>query len=393
MAATEVKSAPAEGSTIHETSELSAATTNANGLEMTTEMTSSAASEAGGVIIVRSDVERVLFELYLNCSMITSILLNLLVLFAIKNNARLVHKPESVIIGVDAINNIAQVLVTEPIMVWALSVDHPLPPSVLCHVQGTLAVSHLSLTAHILCVYAVERWCFLCSPIEYSRRITRRRLIIALTCLYLLSLIVNSLAAYKGRMFTTTMLSCQSRTPATSTLILMILYACPGVLIVLYVVRKIKALDSRTITVHAAPVAAAGSDQRDSRERMTRRRISTTKTLLFVSGSCFLTLLPAALLRLIVLYVGVSPLDLETRNCNPAWPILFRIANLVMMTTVSFLNPIFYMSTRNNLKESLRLPNCVASIFTRRIQVQSRLELACIATSQRPGLRDRQMDT
>lgn len=387
MAVFEVKSAPAEGSTVHETSALSGATTNVNGLEMMmTEVTSSAAHEAGGVIVVRSDVERVLFELYLNCSMIASILLNLLVLVAIKNNARLVQKPESVIIGADAINNIAQVLATEPFMVWALSVDHPRPSSLLCQVQGTLASTHLSLTAHILCVYAVERWCFLCNPIEYSRRINQRRLIIALTCLYLLSLVLNSLAAYKGRQIMATMLSCQSQTPATSTLIIMLLYACPAVVTVLCVVRKIKALHSRKITVHAAPVAAAaGSDHGDGRERMTRRRISTTKTILFVSGSCFLTLLPAAILRLIVLYVGVSPLDLETGSCNPAWPILLRIANLIMITTVSFLNPIFYMRTRNNLKESLRLPNCIASRFARKVQVQSRLELACVATSQRPG--------
>lgn len=310
--------------------------------------------------VVYSELERGLFELYLAVSMALSTLLNCLVLVAILKDSRL-YKPENVIIAADAINNLLGVIATQPYMVWALSVDYPHSSALLCQIHGDFSVAQFSLTAYILCVYAFERTYFLCNPMDYSRHVTNMRVGIVLFFMYVFSVVVSHFSAYQGRIFLATMASCQSRTTTMNTAMVFCVFALPAVLMVIVSVRKIKGLESRSVhTTTATPAPNAPNTAVDSsaatkKEKQRARQVSTSKTILLVSGAFFMTLLPMGTIRLVILATGISIVDLEMRNCNHAWPILFRIGNLMMVTTVNYINPALYLTMRRNLKASLGL--------------------------------------
>lgn len=303
--------------------------------------------------VVYSELERGLFELYLALSIAVSTTLNLLVLIAIVKDSRL-YKPENVIIAADAINNLLGVMATQPYMVWALSLDYPHSSALLCQIHGDFSVAQFSLTAHILCVYAFERSYFLCNPMDYSRHVTNLRVAVVLFVMYVFAVLVSHFSAYQGRIFLATMASCQSRTTTMNTAMVFCVFALPAVLMVIYSVRKIKGLESRS--VHGTTLSTAGASaaaDTAKKEKQRARQVSTSKTILLVSGAFFMTLLPMGTIRLVILATGISIVDLETRNCNPAYPILFRVGNLMMVTTVNYINPALYLTMRRNLKASL----------------------------------------
>lgn len=353
---------------------LSTNRTATNSLNATSAASLTASAELASPPVLRvvySELERGLFELYLALSMAISTLLNSLVLIAILKDSRL-YKPENVIIAADAINNLLGVVATQPYMVWALSVDYPHSSALLCQIHGDFSVAQFSLTAYILCVYAFERTYFLCNPMDYSRHVTNLRVAVVLFFMYVFSVVVSHFSAYQGRIFLATMASCQSKTTTMNTAMVFCVFALPAVLMVIYSVRKIKGLESRSVR-GTNPTAATNAAETVKKEKQRARQVSTSKTILLVSGAFFMTLLPMGTIRLVILATGISIVDLETRNCNHAWPILFRIGNLMMVTTVNYINPTLYLTMRRNLKASLGIrPNrscCLLFGSRRRTQV------------------------
>jgi len=83
-----------------------------------------------------------------------------------------------------------------------------------------------------------------------------------------------------------------------------------------------------------------------------RRQISAIKTIILTSGSTFMTIFPMSAIRLGVLSSGISVLDLELRR-KPLFTILFRVSDMLLKTTSSSLNPLFYLAMRKNLRDGL----------------------------------------
>ena len=59
-----------------------------------------------------------------------------------------------------------------------------------------------------------------------------------------------------------------------------------------------------------------------------------------------------AIFRLLVFAAGVTSLDIEARRW-PALSIIMRANSVIMITTISYANPLLYLHTRKNLRTSL----------------------------------------
>jgi len=203
---------------------------------------------ATGIVLslYTSELERVMFLLYIWMNGLVSLSLNAIVLLIIGKEPRL-HIPENFIIALDAINNVAMVLSTNSFMVAVLHTNDVAPNYYACQVSGFVSAMSFVYTTYLMFVYSFERYSFLCNPITYGKRVTKPRLAAAVIIMLIPTIGFAFFTTFPNytRVFSATGLLCVSRGAVRPIIVGLCIAVLPTLVMVVYAVINIKRLQSR----------------------------------------------------------------------------------------------------------------------------------------------------
>jgi len=202
---------------------------------------------SGNVIrLYTSELERIMFLLYIWMSGLVSLLLNVIVLLIIIREPRL-HTPENFIIAFDAINNMVEVLCVNSFMLAVLHTNNVTPNYYACQISGSIISITFLYNTYVMFVYSYDRYSFLCFPMTYAKRVTKSRLAAAMIILLIPTCGLTFLPTFPNytRVFSATGLTCVSQNVVKSTIAGLCVLGLPTIGMVLYAVVNIKRLQSR----------------------------------------------------------------------------------------------------------------------------------------------------
>jgi hypothetical protein len=228
-------------------SPLMAAVQNKTSLDNVTAIPTIVNLPAVAVIVPRlfyNELERVLFALFVWACSVLSLLLNLLLLAIIGRDSRL-HSPDNMIIASDAVNNVVLMLTGPAYLLAMIYLNKIAPNSYVCQTFGFLSAINLCVASFLIVIYSYERYFFLCSPLAYAKRITRRRVALAVVVAIVMATVVICGSSYSGRVFSLTALCCVSRDSVKANVICFVFGALPSMVMALYAVINIKRLQGR----------------------------------------------------------------------------------------------------------------------------------------------------
>jgi hypothetical protein len=205
------------------------------------------ASPPVSMIVLRlfySQLEQALFSLYLWANGLLSLLLNFLVLTIIGREPRL-HTPENLIIASDAVNNVVLTLTADVYMLAITQLNSASPNYYLCQVSGYVSGTNFTMTSYLMMIYSYERYTFLCHPIAYAKRITKRRVVAAVVVALVISFVYLYALSYPDRVFSVTVVMAISRDVFKTLFTGLACVALPAVTTVVYSVVSIKRLQQR----------------------------------------------------------------------------------------------------------------------------------------------------
>jgi hypothetical protein len=226
---------------------LMAAVQNKTSLDNVTAIPTIVNLPAVAVIVPRlfySELERVLFALFVWVCLVLSLLLNLLLLAIIGRDSRL-HSPDNLIIASDGVNNVVLVLTGPVYIVAMIHLNTIAPNSYVCQTFGFISAISFCVTSFLIVIYSYERYFFLCNPIAYGKRITRRRVAWAVVVAIVMATVVIYVSSYSGRVFSLTAFICLSRDTIKSNSICFVFGVIPGMVMAPYAVVNIKRLQGR----------------------------------------------------------------------------------------------------------------------------------------------------
>lgn len=191
-----------------------------------------------------SELERVLFALFVWACLVLSLLLNLLLLAIIGRDSRL-HSPDNLIIASDAFNNVVLVLTGPAYALAMIHLNTIAPNSYVCQTFGFISAISFCVTSFLIFIYSYERYFFLCNPVAYGKRITRRRVAWAVAASIVMTTVVICGSSYSGRVFSLTAFVCLSRDIRKTSLIAFLYGMLPTMAMAAYAVVSIKRLQRR----------------------------------------------------------------------------------------------------------------------------------------------------
>lgn len=130
---------------------------------------------------------------------------------------------------------------------WLISLDSLQYNYWVCQIFTFLSNSGISVMSHLIVLFSIERYYFLCRPIVYPRRITKTRIAVFLALVVLISWITRILNSLLNRPMVISFLSCVDYASRGLGLTLLgaLLYGLPCVIATVFAVVNIKRLQKR----------------------------------------------------------------------------------------------------------------------------------------------------
>lgn len=221
-------------------------------------------------------------------------------------------------------------------------------PYVVCMIFSTATIGFVFVNMFMTSLLAVERYLYIVHPLRHTVLITNRNLIAAIAVIVTIVLIYLIVTEIRdGRSLLLSMLSCQLK---SGSVVAMVFFVLPPFVVTVYVLVQLVRLKIRLSNTVSVTVPYFTQQQQHTANCLTSRLMVSKQSLVknlkmvtLVSGSLWLTAIPAYAVRLLIL-VKWPWEELETRSNMAAFTVM-RITNLVMTLVSSGLNPViqFYM--------------------------------------------------
>ena len=221
-----------------------------------------------------------------------------------------------------------------------------------CRILSTAGLGILFTSVHMLAYLALERLTFFKYPLRYNRYFTKTK--VRITSLILLSstMLVTALSdAIFVTSPVTTMLNCSppERYRYIYEPTVLVVYFLPSSVISLFTLVSLGML----ITTHEAQIYAAGDNVMNQQpmKNFVKKVRKHIRMLFSISGTLWLTILPAMILHCAMFFSGVTWQDTDNRS-NMTMFILAKIVWCMMALTSSCLNPFIYLTLLSDIRQA-----------------------------------------
>ena len=228
----------------------------------------------------------------------------------------------------------------------------------VCSVIMCMFVAMLFTNLWMVGYMAFERYMYFIRPLRYMSYFTKNKIIIVNLCVYSFSFVMSLIfELIESRVVIATTMACGVAGPVTkiSDAFYILLFWVPSGSMSLISVVNLGLLASK----HRAQVDIQIPQEEDGAHttHTTQPDIAAAirraiKMIILVSGSFWITSVPAVIVRESLLASGVTWMDTDGRS-NVALFALSRGAYLLMTTVSSILNPIIYISLQNDLRKAV----------------------------------------
>ena len=210
-------------------------------------------------------------------------------------------------------------------------------------------ILNLSAT-HMIGLIAVERYGFFITPLRYTRRFTKTRILISVVFIYLFSLCMG-VAVYviePLRVDVESMMTYQVSGEAivNTNILYTVVYIIPSGLISVITLIRLRLLISK----HRSQIAQLPNADCEQQSAVNGIIINpmkkAIKMICLVSGCFWLTTMPAALIK------NILPVS-TNHQATPALKALSKATHMMLYVMTSVLNPIIYVSMQTDLRKSI----------------------------------------
>ena len=223
--------------------------------------------------------------------------------------------------------------------------EHFFCPVIMCFASGifftnTMMVGYL----------AFERYIYFSRPFKHAFYFSKNRILLVNICVYAFGLLTAVIIEVSsGRKLVTTTISCSpvGLDAQKTNMAVFILFWVPSATISVMSVISLRVLTYKHKAQVAAQTDESVTNQADG--QIFQGALKAIRMILIVSGAFWTSVMPGALLRIILAQAGVTWKDTDARQ-NVNIFAISRIAYLLMTVLSSFLNPIIYMTLQKDLR-------------------------------------------
>ena len=297
-------------------------------------------------IVTGSPAEQVMTVILLMVSLFYVNFTNGLVLHVI-TTVNSLQNPQMYILAAYILADIVHFdLNTLTMVVTAIGNDEDTLPHNMCRCVMTIAVGFFLSSIHIIGYMAYERYMYFCRPLIYPRYLTKTKLTVIISIASILGLAASTaLELVAKRIPVATTMTCQPTGESVNKfnmVFFMVFYIPSGAISILTLVR-LRFLVSRHKAQVSVQTEGSGSENNEKvGSSLVKSVKKSIKMVSLVSGSFWITAIPAVLLRIGLFSSGVTWLDTEARQKIGLFA-LSRASYMLLTITSSLLNPVIYV--------------------------------------------------
>lgn len=312
------------------------------------------------IIVVENEAERWGFTLLMAVIILLSVPSNLSVLYVICRHHKFYYE-HMYIIASYAIMDIVMVTVVMPSTIVILFIEHDFPQW-LCSAKSVIGIGLLFSSDYMVSLLAVERYVYFCKPYHYHKIFTLKKIVayVMFIVTFPLAYTVGTEIAI-GRIMYFSVMDCQLKQAGLHGYYQVALFFAPPILLTSYSLTNIVMLIIRQRNSVLPAVTSPNPIAQTSQSMTTNRQASYEKKstpkkalrlLLLVSGTFYLTFLPAEAARTALFNSGLTWAEAETRQDRSA-AFQLRMQSLSYYGISPMINPLVYYSTMRELRRSL----------------------------------------